>query len=262
MFNINNIINILLIAILVYCGIKELKQGVFLYCFFIFFAPVFSFGSIKFSFDILSFPVLFMLYLFKSSGEIRLTKREIALVIYLIFYVIITTVHTFRAIQYLSIINVRTYGVARFVFTLIIMHNVWRGKVKTFVDRLLMLVVPLEFIVSFIQIIGLVPIEIFYKLYYKPSLTPLQEVMNEGLFRRAYGTMTPVILGGILLFSFSYYFYKVIMEKPTKKAVIYLFAYNNCSFCSLKNTNYRSTDIVLLGVFWLLTKDKSVESQI
>ncbi len=197
-------INIFFLLAIVICAFRHYRISVLLYVIGMFVSPVIHIGTLYLSFDIWCFPVLFLIVLLKWNRCLRVKIDCFSLLPYFLIYIVIMAVN---AIVYQAGISLPTvYAILRFILTIAIIKNAWQDELFFWVDKALFAILLVNLSCCVLQLTNLVPVDVFYNFYYKPSMTPLMTQLQAGRFDRAYGaTGTPVYLGAIAALSYAFY---------------------------------------------------------
>ena len=244
----NNIINIVAVAFLLYAMIKDMKKGCLIYILLVYLCPVFIVGSSRLSFDIITFPLLFAVYLLNSKFKIIICNRLKELFLYLFVYCILTFL---TGIVYKGDFSIITaYAIFRFIITVLIIMNVWAADIIKNFDKAMSIIMSVEFVCSITQMMNIVDVRIFYNLYYKESLAPLAGQLKMGYFNRAYGTTgSPIILGGMAALAFTFYLHAYLshvqnVSFPLPKLIISVL----CGLLALSKTAIISIPIATIVI--------------
>ena len=252
----NNYINIAVLLILVVTLLKNIRSAIIVYTIVTYIAPVFIIGNIRFSFDIIAFPILFLGYIIYRNFHIRILNSERGLLYYFFAYCLVTLIDWIVYKGGISFASI--YAILRFAITISIIQNEWQNSTTIFVDKVFSIVMPIELCCSVCQLSRILPVSLFYSLYYKTSLTPLAVQLELGYFNRAYGTMgTPVLLGGIAAFCFVYYFVLYLEGNSSVKfCIAKLLCSVLCGLLSISKTAIISIPILTIFILMFYRKQK------
>lgn len=148
-------------------------------------------------------------------------------------------------------------GVIR-VFVAIYIYKIYFAK-DGFekLKEILIWVVMINAIVVIIQMTIPSTVNLFYKLYWKSSLTPLDTMVKLGYFSRAFGTYgTPLYLSLIVLLSFIFFFYLWLTEKKWGKWAVLCAISMICCFLSYSKTSYFGLVIIIVVEYILVLSKK------
>lgn len=253
------IVNGFLGILLIYFGFKNLKTCVFIYVLSLFIAPVLNIQSLGLGFDIWAFPFIVLFYLIrKKSITIKLNSHS--LIPYFIIYSLIIIINSLIFDSEISIASL--YATFRFIFTISLIFDVWENEILYYVDKVLGVVLLLNLLCAILQITKIVPVKIFYDLYYKASSTPLMSVLELGYFNRAYGTFSsPVILGGVSALAYGIYISAFINDQNKLKFVVpKMIACVICGIMALSKTAILSIPIItILNYAYFLFFNKNIK---
>lgn len=105
------------------------------------------------------------------------------------------------------------FGIFRFVIVLICLSDIQMLNKDAILKGFFFLTL-INFLTSIIQITIPDSVSFFYDLYWKPSMTPLQNALELGKFTRAVGTFaTPTILGAFSLITFAMFYFEMRYNK-------------------------------------------------
>ena len=217
---------------------RNFTNGIILYFVLSFIMPNIHFADYILTYELFAFIPVFVLFI--------ITKKHIIFdnIYYLLYiYLVVMMFSSLIAInRYYSEFNwIGFLGYIRFALKVIIFSQIVPQSENGF-ERILLVVIITNALVSIIQILFPQTVTLFYMLYYRPSLTPLKEVLDAGRFYRSYGTFgTPVHLGGFSLVSFSFFCTKFINNEYGKNIMI-------GSICSLIAGFLSLTKSFILGL--------------
>ena len=80
------------------------------------------------------------------------------------------------------------FGYFRGVCMIYILQALYKVQPNFQIDNIIAPVLLINFITSVVQLLMPNTVQLFHDLYFKASLTPLNEVLKLGYFNRAYGT--------------------------------------------------------------------------
>lgn len=249
---LNWIINIIFLLLILRYGVKKIKTGIIIYCVGIFIAPVMRVGGLDLSFDVWCFPVITAIYIIARRNEpLRINERTAPLLPYFFVYL---TISLISAIIYECGVSVATlYAIIRFIVTIGVIIDLWRGETVIFADKVLGVVLFVNMIFSIIQMTNIVSVKAFYDLYYKTTMVPLKTQLELGSFNRAYGaTGSPVILGGIAALAYAFYFSLFVCGRyEIKKHLPKIIACVVCGVFALSKTAILAIPIITIYTLFM-----------
>ena len=200
---INNAINAALCLLTTIFLIRNFKKGLLLYTAAIFLAPVFIIASARISFEILFFPVVFIISLLKST-KISNDKSLFGYFGYLFLFLIVSMFQIILGNSSFPIMDM--YAFFRFMFLVYLFHKNFKTDLVKNIDMILTIVLIVNTVFCVCQMSGLLSVRFFYNLYYKESLYPLKGQLEIGSFSRAFGSFgSPLIIACVSALSFSFY---------------------------------------------------------
>ncbi|WJY26414.1 hypothetical protein [Sporosarcina trichiuri] len=217
------IIFIILYLILVLMLLKDIEKGIISYVIFSLFAPNLNINNTQISFEISAFFIVIIILLIKRREIFTLYKKgkvfRQRLWMYFFLLIFSTLVGTIRYESSIGIVSI--FGIFRTIIVIYLLQFIMKQNEDKVLDKIIWPILFINFITSVIQLTFPESTTFFYNLYYKESLTPLNEVLRLGYFSRAYGTFgSPVLLGVFSVFSFAVYFGYLIEKKKCK--IIYI----------------------------------------
>ena len=247
---LNQIVNLAFLLLVIYYGLRRVKIGVLIYCIGTFVVPIFRIGGLELSFDVWCFPIVLAIYSIKNK-KIVFRNHFISLVPYAYVYIILSLINAIRFDCGISVATI--YATIRFILTIKIIDDVWEGEVFSFVDKAVGIVILANAICSIVQMANIIPVKVFYDLYYKDTMTPLLTQLEIGSFNRAYGTTgSPVILGGIAAFTYAFYFSVFVSGKhKVKMNVLKMGACIICGVFALSKTAILAIPIISVYIFFI-----------
>lgn len=240
---------------------RNFTNGIILYFVLSFIMPNIHFADYILTYELFAFIPVFILFI--------IAKKHIIFdnIYYLLYmYLVVMVFSSLIAInRYYSEFNwISFLGYIRFALKAIIFSQIVPQSEKGF-ERILLVVIITNALVSMIQILFPQTATLFYTLYYRPSLTPLKEVLDAGRFYRAYGTFgTPVHLGGFSLVSFSFFCTKLINNEYGKNIMIGSICSLIAGFLSLTKSFILGLPIIvimtiILAPYFIESKTKTVK---
>lgn len=218
----NNLINIIvIISMLIAISKKKYQRALIIYCIACLSSPVFIINGYRISFEILVFPVILFTYLIKTNFIFNFSKEYRSLWYYVAAYVCISLIHGLINSHSISVATI--YAIFRFAFTIMIIHDFFKKDIYVYTDNVLKYILALNFITSIYQMVNTTSVDLFYNLYYKPSLTPLSMQLKVGYFNRAFGvTGSPLVLGGLSALMFTFYLNMIFLNQKIRYKYIKL----------------------------------------
>ncbi len=251
---LGNIIHIILLTIFVLFTFRNYKQGIILFVVFSLVSPHFKIANNIISFDILAFPLLFLIIILKNRKifSIYRTRHYRQHLWLYLFLVIIATL--FGVLKYPVGVNLfALFAYFRWIILVHLLQFLMNEDPDVILDKILTSILSVNIIVSIIQLLYPKSIVLFYDLYFKPSLTPLSYVLNLGYFNRAYGTFgTPVLLGIFSFLCFSIYLGFFAEKKKVKYIRLKIFGVISLGLMALSKTVIVGIPLILIA-FYLLS---------
>lgn len=220
------------------------KRGIILYIVFSLISPNLKVGDTITSFNILAFFLVIIILLIKSKLMFKIYRGWLyRQCLWLYFFVFI--ISSLMAVSMYSSMSVNWFSILatfRVICIIYMLQYVLKEKAETVLDNIIFPVLLVNLVFSIIQLTIPESTAIFYDLYYKTSLTPLDYALEMGYFTRAYGTFgTPVLLGVFSLFCFAIYLGYYLDKQPCKLLNIKIIISLACGLLAMSKT-------VLLGV--------------
>lgn len=230
---------------------RNIEKGTILSIVLILVAPNF----LSLSYELLgTFLLIFSWLVFRNRMVFYNLNKPIERSYLLIFCLLLTTTICYSLVHSIEFNIVGIIGLIR-VFAVIFIYKVFFKKdgLKKMV-KILNIVLVINFIVFIVQMTVPASVQFFYDMYWKPSLTPLDTMLEAGAFSRPFGTFgTPLYLSILLLISTSIYFYLWATQKKCTKWFIYLGMTTIISVFSYSKTTYFGFIIVILLELVLIT---------
>lgn len=167
-------------------------------------SPEMKFGGFSVSYGILAFFPVVCYYVARIKSIVF--PNLLLLVVLFFFQVLFSTIYSCFFDGYIpNLIGV--FAIFRFVVLMVCISDVRMLHVDA-VKRVFFIIVLINFFAVLIQILIPESVKLFYDLYWKPSITPLETALELGRFTRAVGTFaTPTILGAFSLITFSIFYF-------------------------------------------------------
>ena len=238
------IISLVLLGIQFISLWRDIEKGTIISIVLILVAP----NIFSYSYELLGTFLLIVSWLIFKKEEIF--KEPILFVdLGYVFVLLLTSVTTVLYAQKFSLgINYAgLFGLVR-IFGAIFIYKLFfkTDGVKKLI-KILNIVVVINFIVFIVQMTVPSSVKLFYDLYWKPSLTPLEVMLELGEFSRPFGTFgTSVYLSVLLLISTTLYFYLWITQKKSLKWLVYLGMTTLISAFSYSKTTYFGFVIIVV----------------
>ncbi|WP_208560220.1 hypothetical protein [Marinilactibacillus kalidii] len=132
------------------------------------------------------------------------------------------------------------------------LQEIMKFNSEAILNKIFSLLLVINAIVSFVQLTVPNTTNLFYDLYFKESLTPLNEVVGLGYFNRAYGTFgTPVVLGIFSMFCFAIFLGLLSEKYNDKKLYLKIIATVILGLSGLSKTIILSMPIILIFYYFL-----------
>jgi hypothetical protein len=210
---------LILLFNLIVC-IKNIQNGFVVYIILILIGPVTHFGDYTIDYEILAFVPIFSVFIYKTLKGNNLYISSIHLLVYLYIGLLILSTVVAANLYNVNILWITLLGNVRFAVLLFMLTQIFIRS-EDYFKRILIFVISINLVLVLVQIIFPGSVSIFYELYYKEGLLPLQHFLEIGRFTRATGSFgSPVNLGALSLISFSY-FYAEILKSNRKKTIIF-----------------------------------------
>jgi hypothetical protein len=245
---LGNIIFVILFIILAEELFRNIKTGIIIYLVFSLISPHLKVGNLQISFEIMSFFLVLGIYLLKKPSVFSIYQKYLYrqhLMVYFFLFIIVSLLATSRfgsTIPWLSFM-----AIFRVICIIYILQYAMKGNQDKVLDKILSPVLIVNLIASIIQLTVPDSTKIFYDLYYKDSMVPLEATLELGYFNRAYGTFgTPVLLGVFSLLSFATYFGFLIERKNCKHLYFKLISSIIIGLLALSKTAIIGIPIILL----------------
>lgn len=248
----NGLISVFFLILILFYAFRDTKISVLIYIIGTFVAPIFRISGIELSFDVWCFPVILVIYLFKKKN-INVRTISVSLVPYFVIYLFLSLMSSIVFNCGISIATI--YATIRFIMTINIVINLWDEQLVFFVDKALGVIVLVNVVCAIVQMMNIVPVEMFYDLYYKESMKPLLNQLQIGYFNRAYGTTgSPVILAGISVLTYTFYLSVYVSGKyDIKKNVLKIVACIVFGILALSKTAILAIPIITIYIMLMCT---------
>jgi len=235
--------------------VKDVNKGIITYVILSLTAPNLNLTNIQISFEILAFFIVMLVLLLRKKEIFNLYKQShnYRQNLWLLFLLVIIST-LFGTLKYESSFGIiGIFGYFRSIIIIYMIQFIMKYKREDIIlDKIIWPVLLINFLVSVVQLTLPASTNFFFNLYYKESLTPLNEAIRLGYFNRAYGTFgTPVLLGVFSVFSFAIYFGYLIEGKNNKLLYIKLFLSIAIGLMALSKTAILGIPSILI-VFYIL----------
>jgi hypothetical protein len=246
----NYVLGFLILIFNILICFKKYEEGLVLYIILSLISPNIHFLNNIISYEIWAFIPIFLLFILHFK---KISTNYIHILFYM--YIILLLTSSLISINlYSSQINwIAFLGNVRIVLIFFMLTQII-NKSKVSFEKILLTVICVNFVLCIIQITFSQTAPLFYNLYYKPSMTPLSQVVKAGRFYRAYGSFgTPVNLGGFSLIAFSYFYAKLLDTNYNKLTIYGLCASIVCGLLSLTKTYIVGMPIIIcIGLIFKL----------
>lgn len=245
---IGNVVGLLLMVFLIKKLNQSLEHGIVYYTICSILSPHFQMLNIIVSFEIVAFFIV-LLFIFIKKADFLFCLKSRFQICYILFFLIYIGSTLVAVIKYDGNASwFSLFGLARWIMIFLMFSNVVKDKSRCY-EHILDIVIAVNFVISSIQLLCPNLVDLFYKLYYKSSMTPLDGVKELGYFNRAYGTFgTPILLGVISVIAYSFYLGKFLEAKEKKQLVVKLLLSLICCLLSMTKTAILGVAIITISV--------------
>jgi len=211
-------IAILFLIILIIASVKDWKKGIIFYAVFSMISPHIKLNRVQLSFEIIAFfPLVFILVLKNSKIFAIYSRWKYRQLLWIYIVLLFISSLLSMALYNAKFPIIPLFGYFRGVCMIYILQALYKVQPNFQIDNIIAPVLLINFITSVVQLLMPNTVQLFHDLYFKASLTPLNEVLKLGYFNRAYGTFgTPVLLGVFSLLSFALYIGLYIEKEDIK----------------------------------------------
>ncbi|WP_214710811.1 hypothetical protein [Exiguobacterium sp. s55] len=256
MFNIiQTAIFITLLLSLLTISLAKFEKSIIYYIIFCLISPNLILGDTTITFEIVAFLFYIPIVIVKRREIFVLKKVFLFRQLFLLIPLIAFISSLIAEMKYGSNLNViALFGYLRIIILIWVLQYCNEKLGKDYVlDKILSLVILINIIVSLIQLLNPSSVDLFYNFYFRPSLTPLEEVMYLGYFNRAYGTFgSPVLLGVFSVFAFSFYLVQIAGKKQQKFLISKLLGSTILGLMALSKSAILGIPLLLLLAYGLM----------